>query len=345
MIYLIVVLSVSAITGIIYNNNDATNSILENSAISLRYRVVGIAKVADSFVEPTGTSAYNTLLHWVTFTDGNLDEAQTYRNSFAADHVGLVSSTASFANQACGIGWINPGFSDGYAYTLYSVSCLIGGIDYAHEIGHTMGCQHDRYNAAAYAAANPTFFGFGDCWEDAAKNDCTCYSSVMVYICNTPQNHCTQCNRKPFMSNPNVIDSGNPTGENNAACALQIHNNRYLPIAYRKSIQPGGMLFAVSPTSAVYSTCYIANVTGWQLLQNLSDVPTVTVNGFTAHVISYDINSVVVRTPVLWTFFRGERGRDRNFFWKSDNATKCVLFHLSAQYLHRDVLRSLPGRY
>eukprot|EP01035_Chromulina_nebulosa_P059485 gene59485-81419_t len=100
------------------------------------------------------------------------------------------------------------------------------------------------------------------------------------------------------MANPNVIDSGNPTGLANAACGLHVHNNRYIPIAYRKSIQPGGMLFSVMPTAAVYSTCYSVNITGWQLLRDLNDIPTVTISGVPTTVIAFDMNSVQVKSQV-----------------------------------------------
>mmetsp|Transcript_29811 Transcript_29811/g.40930 ORF Transcript_29811/g.40930 Transcript_29811/m.40930 type:complete len:1031 (+) Transcript_29811:203-3295(+) len=294
--------SVSALKGMIYSANDASNVLLAKSQVSLRFRIVGIAKVANSFIEPVGTSSFpacNTLIEWVTYPDdGNLNEAQKHRDFLAADHVTLVSSAASFSSSICGVGWVNPTFMDIYAYTVINVLC-VEEITFTHEIGHTWGCQHDRYSEADYAAANPTFYGFSDCWEDASRSDCTCYASIMTYDCHTPQNHCTRCYGKPLLANPNVIDSGNPAGRANAACALQFQNNRYIPIAYRKSVQPGGILFSISSSSAVYSTCCTLTITGWQLVQNLNDQPTVTLDGRPAVVVSFTVDSVVVRSSVV----------------------------------------------
>ena len=288
--------SVSAITAAIYSGNDQTNTILQNSAIALRYRIVCVKKVKGTFSE-NGNSMKTLLDQLTSPDDGYMDEAQTYRNTYRADFVGLVvSNAAAELDGSCAVAWINAIFNDFYSYAAYCSRCVSYGSVYGHEIGHTMGCQHDRITALQ---SDPSFIAYGNCWEDASKTDCTCYSSIMVYQCNTTQNQCTDCITKPFMANPNVIDSGNPTGLPNAACGLHIHNNRFTPITYRKSIQPGGMLFSVLPTAAVHTTCYSVNITGWQLLRDLNDVPTVTISGVPATVISFDINSVQVKSPVV----------------------------------------------
>lgn len=267
---------------------------MANSAISLRYRIVCIKKVSDTFSE-NGNSIDTLLDQLTTLSDGYLDEAQTYRESFQADFVGLVVSKVAGGSGTCGVGWVNSNFLAKYSYSTYRSDCVAGGRTYAHEIGHTMSCHHDRITRLQ---TDPNFIAYGNCWEDASKTDCTCYKSVMVYQCNTPLKQCTSCSQKPYMANPNVVNSGNPTGLANAACGLVIHNNRLKPIAYRKSIQPGGMIFSVNPTAVVYSTCYSVNITGWQLLRDLNDVPTVIINGISVNVISYDMNSVQVKSKV-----------------------------------------------
>ena len=244
--------SVSAITAAIYSGNDQTNTILQNSAIALRYRIVCVKKVKGTFSE-NGNDIIKLLRQLTSPDDGYMDEAQTYRDTYGADFVGLVvSKAAAGLDGSCAVAWINANFNDFYSYAAYCSSCVFSGSVYGHEIGHTMGCQHDRITALQ---SDPNFIAYGNCWEDASKKDCTCYSSIMVYQCNTTQHRCTNCQEKPFMANPNVIDSGNPTGLPNAACGLHIHNNRFTPITYRKSIQPGGMLFSVLPTAAVHTTC------------------------------------------------------------------------------------------
>eukprot|EP01036_Dinobryon_divergens_P034662 gene34662-44818_t len=205
--------SVSAITVAIYNGNDQTNQVLRNSAISLRYRIVCVKKVSDTFSE--AGKDITTLLYQLTFTSGaylGLEEAQTYRDTYGADFVGLVVSNAA-GGGACGVAWLNNNFYDSLSYGAYKANCVSSGRVYGHEIGHTMGCEHDRITALK---ADPNFVAYGNCWEDASKTDCTCYKSILVYECKTPQNQCTNCQNKPYMANPNVIDSGNPTGLANA---------------------------------------------------------------------------------------------------------------------------------
>ena len=256
-----------------------------------------IKKATDS---ENGYDSY-TLLDWITDVgDGHIEESQTLLASYGADLVALVGSKAAFGTSTCGLGWVPKTFVDSSrSYVAYSSSCLPSGRLWAHEIAHTQGCHHDRITALQ---SDPTFVGYGHCWEDLAKakTDCTCYKSAMVYECDTPKYGCTKCTGgKLYMANPNVKESGNPTGTSNAQCGLHVHKNRYSYIAYGKSIQPGGIIFSVSPSAAIYSTCSTVNVTGWQLVRDMTDVPVVTINGVSAKVISFDINSVQVKTSTF----------------------------------------------
>ena len=106
-----------------------------------------------------------------------------------------------------------------------------------HEIGHIMGCHHDRFSTNA---GTSQYIAYGNCWEDTSKTDCTCYSSVMVYNCRTVPNNCTQCSGRPYLSNYKVMNAGSPTGLPLASCGVYIDNNRLNPISYRNSKQTGG---------------------------------------------------------------------------------------------------------
>jgi len=64
------------------------------------------------------------------------------------------------------------------------------------KIGHVLGCYHDRIADSSIAVSNPTYLGFGSCWEDTSKTDCTGYSSVMFYDCKSVPNSCTSCRVK-----------------------------------------------------------------------------------------------------------------------------------------------------
>ncbi len=278
----------------IYLANDQANTILFNSAVQLRYRVVGTFSVGADFVEPT-SSAFGTTLSWITTAnDGYLDQAQTLRTQYGADEVLLVISNTDY----CGLAWVNTGYSSSYAYAVYNGGCLYGSV-WAHEIGHNLGCYHDRFSDPTTSANNPTYLGFGSCWEDASKSDCTCYSSVMVYDCNTPQNHCTSCSGKNYYANYLVKNSGNPTGTTTASCGLLIDNNRLKPIAYYPTKQPGGMIFLSTPNYAIASSCAVLNISGWQISTTGNDITSVKLGTYSATVIQQSQNFVIVRTPLI----------------------------------------------
>ena len=106
--------SVSAITAAIYSGNDQANTILQNSAISLRYRIVCVEKVSDSFAE--NGEEINVLLDQLfSPNDGYLDEAQTYHDTYGADFVGLVVSDVTARNH-CAVAWVNGNVDYFYAY-------------------------------------------------------------------------------------------------------------------------------------------------------------------------------------------------------------------------------------
>jgi hypothetical protein len=286
--------SVSAMKSKIYLASDSSNLILQRSGVSLRLRVVGIESADASFVEPNtgnGGNDFGTLLSWLnTPNDGNLDSALVYREVYAADLVLLVNK----ANAYAGLGYVNIGYNPNYAMANYNVDYVYGRV-WMHEIGHILGCFHDRFSAALYS--DPTYIAYGNCWEDTSKNDCTCYSSVMVYDCNTIPNGCTSCSGRDFLSNKNIYDAGSPTGEELASCGLHIHNKRMLGIAYRDSIQPGGILSSVTPVQVVNASCFTVTISGWQLGTG-SDINSVTLDGISAEIVSQTIDSVVVRSPI-----------------------------------------------
>ena len=73
------------------------------------------------------------------------------------------------------------------------------------------------------------------------------------------------------------------------------------PIAYKKSIQPGGIIASATP-NAYYSTCVTVTIQGWQLKSVTvanDGIASVTLNGYAATVLSSTMDSVTVRTPVV----------------------------------------------
>ncbi len=290
--------SVAATKAAIYLANDEANQILENSAVRMRLRVVAIESAGSSFVEPPNDSkAFETMLSWMSSsTDVNIGQrAATLRDQYGADTVILVHANNAF----CGLGYVNVIYSPGLAFANYNGGCMVGSV-WMHELGHTMGCYHDRFSDPVSSVNNPNYLGFGNCWEDASKNDCTCYKSVMVYDCNTTPNSCKTCSGRNYLANYLVSNAGSATGTPTASCGLHIDNNRLLPIKYRKSKQPGGMIFKVTPNIAVASSCFQVTITGWQLrTSDVGDtIVSVTLDGKLATIVSQALDTLVVLSRI-----------------------------------------------
>eukprot|EP01038_Epipyxis_sp_PR26KG_P010055 gene10055-13515_t len=291
--------SISALESKVYLANDLANAILARSEVSLRFRIVAIKQTEPTFIEPSSGDIIGALLGQVTDgNDGNMDIVHTYRADVGADAVVLLSD----AQQACsGVAWVNGGYISDYMYSSHGIQCFD---EYflTHELGHNFGCLHDRIDGYSYAQANPDFFGFGNCWLDASKTDCTCYKSVMTYYCSIPgclnSNNRTDCTDKMYLANKKVMDAGNPTGLDDASCGLYISNNGLTISNIFPSKLNSGIISSLSLTSVVSSTCATVNITGWRLSASLSDnIATVMFGSHQTNIISQSLDSVVVQTP------------------------------------------------
>eukprot|EP01041_Mallomonas_annulata_P002015 gene2016-3914_t len=300
--------SAAAMQSLVNLATDEGNQILTRSLVNLRLRVVFTFPLLNtSFVEPGNPkscsgSTFSTLLSWFQNNgDGIMDEAHTYRDTFGADFVLLINHCGAYG----GMGYVNigtPGNSPSYAFANYNVGYVYG-LVWMHELGHIMGCFHDRFSDVSSTISYPTYSAYGHCWEDTNKNDCTCYRSVMAYAgCVTSPNSCTNCPTRDILSNFNVIDpiANAATGTVLASCGVHIDTYGYMPITYRKSIQTGGIIYTVSPSSMLISECGVVNITGW-MIGFASNITSVTLSGVSAAILSQSIHWVVVRSPNVTT--------------------------------------------
>lgn len=153
--------------------------------------------------------------------DGFLDEAHTLRAEYAADLVCLIVEEefsrlyAGKANQR------GPGPA-GLAASAFSVvrrAYLTGNFTFAHELGHNLGCGHDRANAASSPSHS---FAYG---YRFVVDDCT-YRTVMAYRPGL---------QIPYFSNPDLtflgVPLGVPAGEVNAADNARALNENAAAVA------------------------------------------------------------------------------------------------------------------
>jgi len=166
---------------------DAANTAYGNSQITTRLRLVHTEEVP--YVESGGYSAH---LNWLASDATVAKTRETYR----ADMVDLLVTDPAFCGQAYLMSSVDPSFASS-AFSVVTLSCAVGNLSFAHELGHNMAAHHDPANGGS--AAFP--FAYGHFVNGS-------FRTVMSY-----STECTSgCTRVSRFSNPNVIYLGQPTG-------------------------------------------------------------------------------------------------------------------------------------
>ena len=166
-----------------------TNQAYANSQVTQRLRLVHQTE-ALGYDEVTSFSSMLSQLR--IDGDGFVDEAHTLRDQYGADMVALIVAGAQY----CGIGYLmvqpSASFED-RAFSVTSRVCATGYYSFGHELGHNMGCAHDRANASV--GAYPYSFGY--------RTASGAYRTVMAYA---------PGQRVQYFSNPNVSFNGEALG-------------------------------------------------------------------------------------------------------------------------------------
>jgi len=129
--------------------------------------------------------------------DGIMDEVHGLRYAYQADLVALLVNSASY----CGVAWLMPSNSvssedRGFSVTLWPC----GGIVFAHELGHNMGCCHAPGDGGGCTTGGLYSYSLGYRYNG---NSGTLWRTVMAYTPGT---------RIANFSNPDVLVDGQPTG-------------------------------------------------------------------------------------------------------------------------------------
>lgn len=185
------------------------NAAYSNSSVGLTLNLVYRGELA--YTE--SGSASTDLGRLQSGSNSQLAAVQTLRNTYGADIVTLV--TESMATYA-GLGYVMSPVSSGFAPFAFNVikrQYLTGSYVYPHEVGHNMGCMHDRQNASSAGA-----FDYSYGYRFTASS--TEYRTVMAYAPGI---------RIPYFSNPEVSYLGTATGvaagaTNSANNALSLSN-------------------------------------------------------------------------------------------------------------------------
>jgi hypothetical protein len=208
---------------------DESNFTYQESQITPRLRLVHQRQV--NYAE---TGNINVELDRLTGkTDGYVDEIHALRDTYGADVVSMFVEN----DDVCGVAWLmtalSPGFED-RGFSVVTWDCATGNYSFAHEIGHNMGCAHDRANAVT--GLYPYSYG----WRFVTAGDVT-NRTIMAYA---------PGERIPRFSNPDVLYNGVATGvrtdlPNAAHNALTINNSASTVANWRQSTAP--CIFSITP--------------------------------------------------------------------------------------------------
>ncbi len=197
------------------------NTSYSNSEVTQRLNLVHTAEV--TYTE-TGDSELD-LDRLRGTSDGYMDNVHTLRDTYKADMVSLFVDSMS----GCGRGYVMQTLSssfESWAFSVIKRTCAADNHSFAHELGHNMGCAHDRANASVLGVYDYSY-GYQDPEED--------FRTVMAYDC--PGG----CPRVQHFSNPDVNYDGQPTGIDHTAAdaadnARTLNNTAYTVANFRKSV-------------------------------------------------------------------------------------------------------------
>lgn len=191
---------------------EETNQSYFNSDIIQRLRLVHIAEV--NYAE-TGNIAFD--LDRLRYTgDAFLNEVQPLRETYGADVVSLILDHAE--PDACGLAYFiaSPkNVANPFAYSVAVLSCAIGNLTFAHELGHNMGADHDTANITS-----GSIFTFDHGFIHPSTTPADSWRTIMSYKTSPPST------RIQYWSNPNLLypaAGGAPMGT-----ALTEDNHRVL---------------------------------------------------------------------------------------------------------------------
>ncbi len=262
-----------------------TNQAYLNSGAVQRVRLVGATEVA--YTE-SGDIA-DDLNRLRLTADGNMDEVHALRNTYGADLVHLIVNSGG-----CGIAYVLDPVSSAFASFAFGVtarSCVSPNLSFAHEMGHNMGLQHDRY---VILSNSPYPYSHGYVNQAAfvpGAPQSKRWRTIMAY-----NDECAAagfgCTRLMYFSDPSISYNGDPMGvpgtapsssvDGPANARLSLDNTRVTVANFRATAGVPGAPTLVSPSGNVvdetpeFRWLPVASATGYRLRvrKGTVDLPT-----------------------------------------------------------------------
>ncbi len=180
------------INSLIQESVALANLALANSQLQHRINIVHTQEVD---YDESGTNHLSVL---TSITDETLAEVRPLRDQYKADVVGLAVSSSNYCGTAYQTVNLWTPEIDVRAYHVVKVSCMASTLVFAHEIGHNLGCAHDRESCNITKILDPYSYGYR-----FAGAGGTTFRTVMAY----PPGQ-----RIPYFSNPDILFDGARTG-------------------------------------------------------------------------------------------------------------------------------------
>ena len=185
-----------------------TNNTFANSGINQRITLVHTAEMV-GYNEKSGTSGFSSMLSDLTNGSGALSTAHSLRDQYGADFVTMLVGSSAYG----GIAWlmtnVSPSFEK-WAFNLVTQFSVNRDYVLAHELGHNMGCAHDRQNSGGSGAYS---YSYGYRTSGSPS-----YRTVMAYAPGV---------RIGRWSGPNVVYNGQALGRANQEENVRTLNNTY----------------------------------------------------------------------------------------------------------------------
>jgi len=172
-----------------------SNTVYTNSGIPITLNLVGTQLMSD--YSDTSRSYENVLNDLTGTSDGRMDTVHALRTALQADLVVYITERSEY----CGLAWLYNRYPQ-YGFSVVTRSCATSNLTFAHEIGHSMGADHDRY---VVSDASSTAYNYG--YVDTTAR----IRTVMAY-----NDRCVasgfNCTRIPYFSSPYLTYNGTTIG-------------------------------------------------------------------------------------------------------------------------------------